>query len=362
MATIARGAASEAHEAQLLLEAALRNGQQWAKDAAAVAKQVDVVAHAAAVARTDIHSAQNAVNALKSDPVAAVASMRNARTEQTAGEDAERAHSAATDEASDLNPGGTPKTQAELVTSASTKLSIMGIDITATRVIGFATFVTLVTLAAIYFSATANKTITITNIELIDATHLNISYTKPNSDFTLRLNDELQFQTVTPAPTVPPLAPQSRKVTAIVSDNTVQITLPASITSVAGQTVGTPAAGTPGGSPAWATSWGTAITHTTLKNQFFGAVGDGVAFVAGAAATAVAAATPSVITVIDDAAAIAAAAAAGAGRTLNAGICSTMPILCNAGLWGGIIALIVAIIIIAVLLKNRRRGGGGGGS
>jgi hypothetical protein len=323
-------------------------------DATAIAaKNADAGRVAASVARTDANAAAAAVTMARNDPQALIRAVNDADDVVTNGQNLTRGSNARSGEATDLDAAGNPKSVSQLTDSAKSKLSILGVDITPMRVIGFSAFVTLVTLAAIYFSASANKTLNLTNIEMVDSTHLNISYTKPNSDFTLRINDELEFLAVTPAPTVPPLAPRTYKVTAVVSDTTIQITLPAAITSVAGQTVGGSASGTPGGPPAWATSWGQAKAHTTLENQFFGAVGDGVAFVAGAAAAAIHGATPALIQAIDDLGDI--------GGAASGALCKTVPFICNGTLlWIGgaiVLALIFFFVILPALSGGEKKNG-----
>lgn len=308
---------------------------------------------ASAAARTSSDDAATAAAQARNDPDTLVRNIDEADNLRSTGENLTQTRNAKTGEAVDLDAAGRPKTQADIIDAGKTKLSVLGVDITPMRVIGFATFTTLVTLAAIYFTATANKTLTITNIEFADATHINVSYIKPNDDFTLRVNDELEFKAVTPAPTVPALAPQSRKITAIISDTTVQITLPLALTSIAGANYNSPPAGSPAGPPSWSTSWGTAVSHTTFENQFFGAVGDGVAFVAGAAAAAVAGAVPgleSIIYSLGDLAGAAGAAASGA-------LCATVPILCDTTMWSMIGGAIVLLIIFFVIIPAVSGGG-----
>lgn len=323
-------------------------------DAAALAaKNADAGRVAASVARTDASAAADALSLARNDPQALIRAVNDADAAVTSGQNLTKNANAKNGEATDLDGAGNPKSSTQLVDSAKNKLSILGVDITPMRVIGFATFVTLVTLSAIYFSATANKTIDITNIQLIDGTHLNISYTKPNSDFTLRINDELEFLAVTPAPTVPPLAPRTYKVTAVVNQTTVQITLPIAINTVAGQTVGGPSPGTPSGPPIWATSWGQAKTHTTLENQFFGAIGDGVAFVAGAAGAALGGMTPALIQAIGDLGDIAGAAGGAAGGAL----CETVPFLCDGTILWIVGAIVLALLFFFVILPALSGGG-----
>jgi len=331
----------------------LKTGDSAAADTAAVALKQEARQAAAAAARTNDGAAAAAARQAQSDPAALLRNTRAASDEAQAGENLVKGANAKNGEAANLDAAGNPKTAAELVDAGKTKLSILGVDITATRVIGFATFATLVTLMAIYFTATANKTITIKNIEYADATHINITYEKPSDEFTLRVNDELEFLAVTPAPTAPPLAGTTRKITAIISDTTVQITLPGPLTSIAGAGYNTPVAGTPAGPPAWATSWGTAKAHTTLENQFFGAVRDGVAFVAGAAAAAVGGAVPGVNEIVDDLGDV----LGNAGNALRGALCETLPFLCNTTMWFIVGGVILGLIVLLLILPALSGGG-----
>lgn len=330
-----------------------KTGDSAATDMAALALRQEGRQAAAAAARTNDSAAAEAARLAKDDPTALIRNVKAAGDEAQAGENLVKGANAKNGEAANLDATGKPKTQADLVDAGKTKLSILGVDITAGRVIGFATFATLVTLMAIYFTATANKTITIKNIEYADATHINITYEKPSDEFTLRVNDELEFKTVTPAPTVPPLAGTTRKITAIVSDTVVQITLPAALTSIAGAGYNTPVAGTPAGPPAWATSWGTATAHTTLENQFFGAVRDGVAFVAGAAAAAVGGAVPGVNDIVNDLGDI----LGNAGNALRGALCETLPFLCDTTIWFIVGGVILALIFFFAILPALSGGG-----
>lgn len=331
-----------------------KSGDSGAADLTSLAlRRSDAVQAAAAAARTNDGAAAAAARLAKDDPTTLIRNVKAAGDEAAAGESLVKGANAKNGEAANLDAAGKPKTQAELVDAGKTKLSILGVDITAGRVIGFATFATLVTLMAIYFTATADKTITIKNIEYADATHINITYEKPSDEFTLRVNDELEFLAVTPAPTVPPLAGTTRKITAIISDTTVQITLPVALTSIAGAGYNTPLAGTPTGPPAWATSWGTAKSHTTLENQFFGAVRDGVAFVAGAAAAAIGGAVPGVNEIVADLGDV----LGNAGNALGGALCETVPFLCNTTMWWIIGGVILGLIFFFLLLPALSGGG-----
>jgi hypothetical protein len=144
---------------------------------------------------------------------------------------------------------------------------------------------------------------TITNIKIVDSSHIQVSYTPPNSLFAPAVNDQLTF---THTGTTPSLdGPTRQRITSVVDNSTLVVNIGVTSNGVA--------------------PFGTMTAHSSFENQVVGTTTEIVA----TAASAIAQAGEAVLN-----------AAGGA-------LCDTMPFLCNSTMWI-IVGVICCLLIFGV--------------
>jgi hypothetical protein len=206
--------------------------------------------------------------------------------------------------------------------------------------------------AIVTFYSTDGKTINIKNVKIIDSTKVQITYDPPSSiGFSLQVNDTLDFSGAASGCVVPALGSGVQIVQVIDSNNCV---VEAAVTSVGGVTGYSPvSAGAPVSSPTPSCSnWGTATAHSSLANQFVGAVTNTAAAVCGAAAgtanSVINAAAPVAENLINTAAPVAANLIHTGANLGGQAFCGIVPFLCDPKI-GWIIGGICLCIIISVV-------------
>lgn len=222
----------------------------------------------------------------------------------------------------DMPPSGLAR-----VTKQSDTLSKYGI--TPTTVFAGISATVLASLALARLGATDGVRVSITDITIIDANNVKITYTPSGSNFNPSVNDTFTFYPP-PNPDATPTTPDlsiggDKTVVQVIDDNTIVIR--ASLTRAGNSRYPSPAPATSPSSstlaPAPVIAWGKMTCHSDYDNQLGASIGEAVAFVAGAAAAAIVetgtALTPAAAQVLG-------AAAGGAAAVLGAGVDALTPL------------------------------------
>lgn len=201
--------------------------------------------------------------------------------------------------------------------------------ITSTKVFAGITALTLASLALARLDATDGVKVSITDITIIDANNVKITYTSPGRNFNPCVNDTFTFYPP-PNPDATPTTPDlsiggDKTVVQVIDGHTIVIR--ASLTRAGNSRYPSPAPATSPSSstlaPAPVIAWGKMTCHSDYDNQLGASIGEAVAFVAGAAAAAIVetgtALTPAAAQVIG-------AAAGGAAAVLGAGVDALTPL------------------------------------
>jgi hypothetical protein len=164
--------------------------------------------------------------------------------------------------------------------------------------------VTIAALAGAYLDSTDGVTVNITKIEIVDSTHIKVSYTAPNAFFHPGINDTFDF--VSSTPTTPNLnGTNGHKVTA--KNGQTDVTLEAQISSVQSN---------PG-------SWGSMKCNSSFSNQFGTTTGDGVDWIVSNVANPLL-------------------------HAGDAAFCTIFPTLCDKTTW--IIVCVICLIILFIII------------
>ena len=218
----------------------------------------------------------------------------------------------------DMPPSGLAR-----VTKQSDTLSKYGI--TPTTVFAGITALTLASLALARLDGTDGVKVSITDIKILSADKVQITYTSAGRNFNPCVNDTFTFYPP-PNPDATPTSPDlsiggDKTVVQVIDDNT--IVIQAALTRAGTSVYPSPAPAPASNSPAPAIAWGKMTCHSDYENQLAGSIGEAVAFVAGAAAAAIVetgtALTPAAAQVLD-------AAAGGAATVLGAGVNALTPL------------------------------------
>lgn len=224
----------------------------------------------------------------------------------------------------DMPPSGVAR-----VTKQSDTLSKYGI--TPTKVFAGISATVLASLALARLDATDGVKVSITDITIIDANNVKITYTSPGRNFNPCVNDTFTFYPP-PNPDATPTTPDlsiggDKTVVQVIDGHTIVVR--ASLTQAGNSRYPAPAPApasnspAPAPAPAPAISWGKMTCHSDYENQLAGSIGEAVAFVAGAAAAAIVetgtALTPAAAQVLG-------AAAGGAAAVLSAGATALTPL------------------------------------
>jgi hypothetical protein len=226
----------------------------------------------------------------------------------------------------DMPPSGVAR-----VTKQSDTLSKYGI--TPTTVFAGITATVLASLALARLDATDGVKVSITDITIIDANNVKITYTPSGSNFNPCVNDTFTFYPP-PNPDATPTTPDlsiggDKTVVQVIDGHTIVIR--ASLTQAGNNRYPAPAPApasasnspAPAPAPAPAISWGKMTCHSDYENQLAASIGEAVAFVAGTAAAAIVetgtALTPAAAQVLG-------AAAGGAAAVLSAGANALTPL------------------------------------
>ena len=220
----------------------------------------------------------------------------------------------------DMPPSGLAR-----VTKQSDTLSKYGI--TPTTVFAGITATVLASLALARLDATDGVKVSITDITIIDANNVKITYTPAGRNFNPCVNDTFTFYPP-PNPDATPTTPDlsiggDKTVVQVIDEHTIVIR--ASLTQAGNNRYPAPAPAPASNSPAPApvTAWGKMTCHSDYENQLGASIGEAVAFVAGAAAAAIVetgtALTPAAAEVLG-------AAAGGAATVLAAGANALTPL------------------------------------
>jgi len=248
-----------------------------------------------------------------------------------------------------------PPSGAARLTKQSDTLNKYGI--TPTTVFAGITGLTLASLALARLDGTDGVRVSITDITILSADKVKITYTPAGRNFNPCVNDTFTFYPP-PNPDATPTTPDlsiggDKTVVQVIDDNTIviQAALTRAGSSVYPSPAPSPSSGSPAPAPAPgpAISWGKMTCHSDYENQLAGSIGEAVAFVAGAAAAAIVetgtALTPAAAQVIG-------AAAGGAAAVLGAGANALTPLASD--LFGPIMDFFEKfkwiIIVICVLL------------
>jgi hypothetical protein len=203
--------------------------------------------------------------------------------------------------------------------------------ITPTTVFAGITALTLASLALARLDATDGVKVSITDITIMDANNVKITYTPTGRNFNPCVNDTFTFYPP-PNPDATPTTPDlsiggDKTVVQIIDGHTIVVR--ASLTQAGNSRYPAPAPApasnspAPAPAPAPAISWGKMTCHSDYENQLAASIGEAVAFVAGAAAAAIVetgtALTPAAAQVLG-------AAAGGAAAVLSAGANALTPL------------------------------------
>jgi hypothetical protein len=184
--------------------------------------------------------------------------------------------------------------------------------------------------------STDGVTITINSLKVIDANNAQINYSVSSMGFELSVGDSLDFSGQASGITTPPLGSGVSVNTIIDSTNCI---ISVNITAISG----VPVSSTSISAPTGTTYWGTAIVHSSVENQFLGAVSNTAAAVANAAAAVVSAVVSASIPVINE-----------LTSGSNSLFCKTIPFVCNAGntlKWVvGVICILLSLAIAAYFI------------
>jgi len=209
------------------------------------------------------------------------------------------------------------------VTKQSDTLSKYGI--TPTTVFAGITALTLASLALARLDGTDGVKVSITDIKILSADKVQITYTSAGRNFNPCVNDTFTFYPP-PNPDATPTSPDlsiggDKTVVQVIDDNT--IVIQAALTRAGTSVYPSPAPAPASNSPAPAIAWGKMTCHSDYENQLAGSIGEAVAFVAGATAAAIVetgtALTPAAAQVLS-------AAAGGAATVLGAGVNALTPL------------------------------------
>jgi len=222
----------------------------------------------------------------------------------------------------DMPPSGLAR-----VTKQSDTLSKYGI--TPTTVFAGITALTLASLALARLDGTDGVKVSITDIKILSADKVQITYTSAGRNFNPCVNDTFTFYPP-PNPDATPTSPDlsiggDKTVVQVIDDNT--IVIQAALTRAGTSVYPSPAPATSPSSstlaPAPVIAWGKMTCHSDYDNQLGASIGEAVAFVAGAAAAAIVetgtALTPAAAQVLG-------AAAGGAAAVLGAGVDALTPL------------------------------------
>lgn len=227
----------------------------------------------------------------------------------------------------DMPPSGLART-----TKQSDTLTKYGI--TPTTVFAGITALTLASLALARLDATDGVKVSITDIKILSADKVQITYSSPSSNFNPCVNDTFTFYPP-PNPDATPTTPDlsiggDKTVVQVIDGHT--IVIQAALTRAGNSVYPSPApapapapspSGSPAPAPAPAIAWGKMTCHSDYENQLAGSIGEAVAFVAGTAAAAIVETT----TALTPAAAeVLGAAAGGAATVLGAGANALTPL------------------------------------
>jgi hypothetical protein len=218
----------------------------------------------------------------------------------------------------DMPPSGLAR-----VTKQSDTLSKYGI--TPTTVFAGITALTLASLALARLDGTDGVKVSITDIKILSADKVQITYTPAGRNFNPCVNDTFTFYPP-PNPDATPTSPDlsiggDKTVVQVIDDNT--IVIQAALTRAGTSVYPSPAPAPASNSPAPVIAWGKMTCHSDYENQLAGSIGEAVAFVAGATAAAIVetgtALTPAAAQVLS-------AAAGGAATVLGAGVNALTPL------------------------------------
>jgi len=212
------------------------------------------------------------------------------------------------------------------VTKQSETLSKYGI--TSGKVFAGVSATVLASLALARLDATDGVKVSITDITILDASKVKITYSSPSSNFNPCVNDTFTFYPP-PNPDATPTTPNlsiggDKTVIQVIDDHTIiiQAVLTRAGNSVYPSPAPSPSSGSPAPAPSPAISWGKMTCHSDYENQLAGSIGEAVAFVAGAAAGAIVETTNALTPA---AAQVLGAAAGGAATVLAAGANAAAP-------------------------------------
>jgi hypothetical protein len=197
--------------------------------------------------------------------------------------------------------------------------------ITPTTVFAGITALTLASLALARLDGTDGVKVSITDIKILSADKVQITYTPAGRNFNPCVNDTFTFYPP-PNPDATPTSPDlsiggDKTVVQVIDDNT--IVIQAALTRAGTSVYPSPAPAPASNSPAPVIAWGKMTCHSDYENQLAGSIGEAVAFVAGATAAAIVetgtALTPAAAQVLS-------AAAGGAATVLGAGVNALTPL------------------------------------
>jgi hypothetical protein len=222
----------------------------------------------------------------------------------------------------DMPPSGLAR-----VTKQSDTLSKYGI--TPTTVFAGITATVLASLALARLDATDGVKVSITDITILSADKVKITYTPAGRNFNPCVNDTFTFYPP-PNPDATPTTPDlsiggDKTVVQVIDDRTIviQAAITRAGTSVYPSPAPAPSANSPVPAPSPAIAWGKMTCHSDYENQLAASIGEAVAFVAGAAAAAIVetgtALTPAATQILS-------AAAGGAATVLGAGANAFTPL------------------------------------
>jgi hypothetical protein len=215
------------------------------------------------------------------------------------------------------------------VTKQSDTLSKYGI--TSGKVFAGISATVLASLALARLDATDGVKVSITDITIMDANNVKITYTPAGRNFNPCVNDTFTFYPP-PNPDATPTTPDlsiggDKTIVQVIDGHTIVVR--ASLTQAGNSRYPAPAPApapnspAPAPAPAPAISWGKMTCHSDYENQLAASIGEAVAFVAGAAAAAIVetgtALTPAAAQVLG-------AAAGGAAAVLSAGATALTPL------------------------------------
>lgn len=217
-----------------------------------------------------------------------------------------------------------PPPSASSTSRAAAKDSVLTkYGITPTKVFAGVSATVLASLALARLDATDGVKVSITDIKILDADKVQITYTPAGRNFSPCINDTFTFYPP-PNPDATPTTPDlsiggDKTVIQVVDDHTIVIraSLTRAGTSIYPSPAPSPSSNSPASAPAPAPaiSWGKMTCHSDYDNQLAQGIGEAVAFAAGTAAQAlvqtVGALTPAAAQVLG-------AAAGGAATVLGA--------------------------------------------